>query len=94
MQRLVSPSQHDYSTLFESAPKKEKSLEDFLQEDTQPKAKKPQDRHKLAADKNPNNFGTRQVCFLSPFRHFSQALPQQMGHASNEEVWLLYVLFE
>ncbi|CAN8004947.1 unnamed protein product [Ixodes hexagonus] len=57
---------HDYSTLFESAPKKDKSLEDFLQEeDAQPKAKPPRDRHKAAPDKNPNHFGMRQARLLT-----------------------------
>ncbi|KAH9369980.1 hypothetical protein HPB48_001857 [Haemaphysalis longicornis] len=53
--------QIDYSALFESAPKKDPSLEDFLEEDAQPKAKKTRDRHKSTTDKNPNNFGTRQT---------------------------------
>ncbi|XP_077514309.1 rabconnectin-3 alpha isoform X3 [Amblyomma americanum] len=55
----------DYSALFEHAPKKDESLEDFLQEDIQPKAKKTRDRHKSAADKNPNHFGTRQARLLT-----------------------------
>ncbi|KAM7285267.1 dmX-like protein 2 [Ixodes scapularis] len=64
---VASPQeQHDYSTLFESAPKKDKSLEDFLQEeDAQPKAKPLRDRHKSAPDKNPNHFGMRQARLLT-----------------------------
>ncbi|XP_077556185.1 rabconnectin-3 alpha isoform X7 [Haemaphysalis longicornis] len=57
--------QIDYSALFESAPKKDTSLEDFLEEDAQPKAKKTRDRHKSTTDKNPNNFGTRQARLLT-----------------------------
>ncbi|KAL1420955.1 hypothetical protein MTO96_004323 [Rhipicephalus appendiculatus] len=57
--------QEDYSALFETAPKKEESLDDILQEDVQPKAKKTRDRQKTAADKDPNHFGMRQARLLT-----------------------------
>ncbi|XP_075752614.1 rabconnectin-3 alpha isoform X1 [Rhipicephalus microplus] len=62
----IKEEQEDYSALFETAPKKEESLDDILQEDVQPKAKKTQrDRQKTVADKDPNHFGMRQARLLT-----------------------------
>ncbi|KAL3222201.1 hypothetical protein MRX96_050062, partial [Rhipicephalus microplus] len=61
----IKEEQEDYSALFETAPKKEESLDDILQEDVQPKAKKTRDRQKTVADKDPNHFGMRQARLLT-----------------------------
>lgn len=63
----ASADQNDYSTLFESAPKKEKPLDDFLEEDAVLSPRKEKEKHKSVAhpDKNPNQFGTRQARILT-----------------------------
>ncbi|XP_064475038.1 dmX-like protein 2 [Ornithodoros turicata] len=56
--------QNDYSSLFESAPKKDKGLDDFLEEDTTGSGGH-QKKEKRISDKNLNQFGTRQARLLT-----------------------------
>lgn len=64
-QAVIKEDQEDYSALFETAPKKEESLDDILSEEVHPKAKKTRDRQKTPADKDPNHFGMRQARLLT-----------------------------